>query len=66
MLSDLGFRAGVAFDERFRALDRAGRACAADLLVCGGLLADHDPARDGTGLGCAATTGWLAGRHAAA
>lgn len=61
-----GFRAGVAFDERFRALDRAGRACAADLLVCGGLLAGHDPARDGTGLGCAATTGWLAGRHAAA
>lgn len=59
------FRAGVAFDERFRALDRDGRPRAADLLVCGALLSGHDPARDGTGLGCAATTGWLAGRHAA-
>jgi glycerol-3-phosphate dehydrogenase subunit B len=58
-------RAGVAFDERFRAMGRDGRARASDLLVCGALLAGYDPARDGTGLGCAATTGWLAGRHAA-
>lgn len=57
-------RAGVAFDESFRALDRSGRPRATDLFVCGALLTGHDPARDGTGLGCAATTGWLAGRHA--
>jgi len=60
------FRAGIAFDERFRALDRSARPRAPDLLVCGALLTGHDPARDGTGFGCAATTGWLAGRHASA
>ena len=58
-------RAGVATDDAHRALDRDGTPRAPDLYACGALLAGHDPAHDGTGLGCATTTGWLAGRSAA-
>jgi len=58
-------RAGIATDDTHRALDRDGRPRAPDLYVCGALLAGHDPAHDGTGLGCATTTGWLTGRSAA-
>jgi glycerol-3-phosphate dehydrogenase subunit B len=58
-------RAGIATDDAHRALDRDGRPRAPDLYACGALLAGHDPAHDGTGLGCATATGWLAGRSAA-
>jgi glycerol-3-phosphate dehydrogenase subunit B len=58
-------RAGIATDDAHRALDRDGTPRAPDLYACGALLAGHDPAHDGTGLGCATTTGWLAGRSAA-
>jgi glycerol-3-phosphate dehydrogenase subunit B len=58
-------RAGVATDDAHLALDRDGRPRAPDLYACGALLTGHDPAHDGTGLGCATTTGWLAGQSAA-
>lgn len=60
-----GYRYGVGYDEQFRGLDRNGRRVARDLFVAGALLEGFDPSRDGTGLGCATTTGVVAGRNAA-
>jgi len=60
-----GFRCGVGYDAELRALGETGGAAAPDLFVAGALLDGFDPARDGTGAGCAATTGYVAGRNAA-
>lgn len=60
-----GFRAGVGYDDSLRARGRRGDAASADLFVAGALLEGIEPSRDGTGLGCCATTGFVAGRNAA-
>ena len=60
-----GFRAGVGYDPTMRARDRRGEVAAPDLFVAGALLDGVEPSRDGTGLGCCATTGFVAGRNAA-
>lgn len=60
-----GYRSGVGYDARMQALDAAMEPAAPDLFVAGALLDGFDPARDGTGLGCAVTTGYVAGTSAA-
>ena len=60
-----GYRHGVGYDTRLRALGSEGEVVSENLFVAGALLDGFDPA-DGTGLGCCATTGWIAGRSAAA
>jgi anaerobic glycerol-3-phosphate dehydrogenase len=60
-----GFRYGAGYDAHLRALGPEGRVVSANLFVAGALLDGFDPS-DGTGLGCCATTGWIAGRGAAA
>ena len=60
-----GFRCGVGYDEELRALGDSGDAASPDLFVAGALLDGFDPGRDGTGAGCAATTGFVAGLNAA-
>lgn len=60
-----GFRAGVGYDHTMRARDRHGDVAANDVFVAGALLEGVEPSRDGTGLGCCATTGFVAGRNAA-
>lgn len=59
------FEAGVRVDDSFRPVDSGGRAVSPRLFACGDLLFGHDPARDGTGMGVACLTGYLAGLHAA-
>ncbi|MFW5925020.1 MAG: FAD-binding protein [Myxococcota bacterium] len=61
-----GFSQGVGYDADLRALGAADEPATGTLFVAGALLDGFDPARDGTGLGCCATTGFLAGRNAAA
>lgn len=61
-----GFSQGVGYDGDLRALGPTDGPAAETLFVAGALLDGFDPARDGTGLGCCATTGFLAGRNAAA
>jgi glycerol-3-phosphate dehydrogenase subunit B len=58
------FRAGVEVDGAWRALG-AGRRPVPWLRAAGGVLAGVDGAVDGTGIGFAAFTGWLAGESAA-
>jgi glycerol-3-phosphate dehydrogenase subunit B len=58
------FRAGVEVDGSLHALDVERRPINW-LLAAGEVLAGADGAVDGTGLGFAAFTGWLAGRNAA-
>ncbi|MBK8171692.1 MAG: FAD-binding protein [Sandaracinaceae bacterium] len=60
-----GFRAGVGYDNSMRALGRRGEAASQQLFVAGALLEGFEPSRDGTGLGCCATTGYVAGKNAA-
>ncbi|MDQ3037508.1 MAG: hypothetical protein M3Y87_34255, partial [Myxococcota bacterium] len=60
-----GFAMGVGWDELLRPLDAHGSVASRALFACGALL-DGASSSDGTGLGVAATTGWLAGRNAAA
>jgi glycerol-3-phosphate dehydrogenase subunit B len=59
------FRAGVEVDAAWRAIGAGGRALPW-LHAAGGVLAGADGAVDGTGLGFAAFTGWLAGESASA
>ncbi|MCC7535188.1 MAG: FAD-binding protein [Deltaproteobacteria bacterium] len=60
----LGSSAGVRVDASMRVIDR-DETPMARVLAAGALLADHDPTRDGTGLGVATLTGWVAGATAA-
>lgn len=60
-----GYRKGVGYDGRMRALGEGREPAAPDLFVAGAILDGFDPARDGTGLGCAITTGTVAGMSAA-
>lgn len=61
-----GFLEGVGYDSQLRGLDARGAPALPGLFVAGALLDGFDPARDGTGLGCCATTGFVAGGNAAA
>jgi glycerol-3-phosphate dehydrogenase subunit B len=55
------FRAGVHVDEEQRPLDRHRERVADNVVVAGSIIEGYDPARDGSGLGVAATTGHRAG-----
>jgi len=59
------FTAGVAIDERLRPLEVGGAPAHPRLFAAGAVVSGHDVA-DGTGLGVAILTGYLAGRNAAA
>ena len=58
------FRAGVNVDSHLRLLDRHRRPVAENVIAAGSIIEGYDPARDGSGLGVAAWTGWLAGQRA--
>ncbi len=58
--------AGLAVDEACRALDETGRPADERLFAAGSILGGHEHAADGTGLGVAILSGWIAGRGAAA
>jgi len=57
--------AGVAIDEGLRPLGPGGRPLGERLFAAGSLIGGHEQAADGTGLGVAVLTGYLAGRAAA-
>lgn len=57
--------AGVRVDDALRPLDARGRPVHPRLFAAGALIGGHEQASDGTGLGVAILTGWLAGRGAA-
>jgi glycerol-3-phosphate dehydrogenase subunit B len=57
--------AGLRVDARLRPLDDRGRPVHPRLLAAGAVVGGHEQATDGTGLGVAILTGWLAGRAAA-
>lgn len=59
------FRAGVAVDDQMRPVDGAGRVILENVACAGTVVEGWDPARDGTGGGVAALTGFLAGDTAA-
>lgn len=59
------FRAGVAVDEQQRPLDGGGRVALENVACAGSVVEGWDPARDGTGAGTAALSGFLAGERAA-
>ncbi|HEX9049074.1 MAG TPA: anaerobic glycerol-3-phosphate dehydrogenase subunit B, partial [Anaeromyxobacter sp.] len=58
--------AGLRVDEGLRPLDERGRPVHPRLLAAGAVVGGHEHATDGTGLGVAILTGWLAGRAASA
>lgn len=58
--------AGLRVDPSLRPLDGRGRPIHPRLFAAGALVGGHEHASDGTGLGVAILTGWLAGRAAAA
>ncbi|HET8539582.1 MAG TPA: FAD-binding protein [Anaeromyxobacter sp.] len=58
--------AGLRVDAGLRPLDERGRQVHACLFAAGAVIGGHEQATDGTGLGVAILTGWLAGRAAAA
>jgi glycerol-3-phosphate dehydrogenase subunit B len=58
--------AGLRVDERLRPLDAQGRPVHEALFAAGAVIGGHEHAADGTGLGVALLTGFLAGRHASA
>ncbi len=58
--------AGVAVDQACRPLDEEGRPAGDRLFAAGAVIGGHEHAADGTGLGVAILTGWIAGRGAAA
>lgn len=60
-----GWAMGVGYDSKFRALGASGSPASDRLFAAGALLSGVDSSRDGTGLGVCATTGALAGHHAA-
>jgi glycerol-3-phosphate dehydrogenase subunit B len=57
--------AGVAVDAACRPLDEAGRPVDERLFAAGAVIGGHEHAADGTGLGVAVLSGWIAGRGAA-
>jgi glycerol-3-phosphate dehydrogenase subunit B len=57
--------AGVRVDGALRPLDDRGAPAHAGLHAAGAVIGGHEHAADGTGLGVAILTGWLAGRAAA-
>jgi glycerol-3-phosphate dehydrogenase subunit B len=57
--------AGLAVDAELHPLDGDGRVVHPRLHAAGAVVGGHDPASDGTGMGVAMFTGWLAGRSAA-
>jgi glycerol-3-phosphate dehydrogenase subunit B len=57
--------AGVAVDSSLRPLDERGAPVHPRLFAAGAVVGGHEPATDGTGLGVAILTGFLAGRAAA-
>jgi glycerol-3-phosphate dehydrogenase subunit B len=57
--------AGLRVDAMLRPLDARGRPAADGLFAAGAVVGGHEHATDGTGLGVAILTGWLAGRAAA-
>jgi glycerol-3-phosphate dehydrogenase subunit B len=57
--------AGVAVDEGLRPLGPGGRPVSERLFAAGSVIGGHEQASDGTGLGVAVLTGYLAGRAAA-
>jgi glycerol-3-phosphate dehydrogenase subunit B len=61
----MAFRAGVQIDGSLRALDQGGRPVHPRLFAAGAVIGGHEAASDGTGLGTAILTGYLAGRAAA-
>ncbi|HET7823909.1 MAG TPA: anaerobic glycerol-3-phosphate dehydrogenase subunit B, partial [Anaeromyxobacter sp.] len=58
--------AGLRVDGSLRPLDERGRPVHPRLFAAGAVIGGHEQATDGTGLGVAILTGWLAGRAAAA
>lgn len=56
--------AGVAVDAACRPLDEAGRPVDERLFAAGAIIGGHEHAADGTGLGVAILSGWIAGRGA--
>jgi glycerol-3-phosphate dehydrogenase subunit B len=57
--------AGLRVDASLRPLDERGRPVDARLFAAGAVIGGHEQASDGTGLGVAILTGYLAGRAAA-
>lgn len=57
--------AGVAVDAACRPLDEAGWPVDERLFAAGAIIGGHEHAADGTGLGVAILSGWIAGRGAA-
>jgi glycerol-3-phosphate dehydrogenase subunit B len=57
--------AGLRVDAALRPLDERGRPVHPRLFAAGAVVGGHDQAADGTGLGVAILTGYLAGRAAA-
>jgi glycerol-3-phosphate dehydrogenase subunit B len=58
--------AGLRVDASLRPLDDRGRPIHPRLHAAGAVIGGHEQATDGTGLGVAILTGWLAGRGAVA
>jgi glycerol-3-phosphate dehydrogenase subunit B len=59
------FSAGLRVDAALRPLDARGAPADAALFAAGAIIGGHEQASDGTGLGVAILTGFLAGRAAA-
>jgi len=57
--------AGLKVDPELHPLDAEGRVIHDRLFAAGAVVGGHDQASDGTGMGVAIFTGWLAGRAAA-
>jgi glycerol-3-phosphate dehydrogenase subunit B len=57
--------AGVRVDGAMRPVDEGGAPVVPGLFAAGAVVGGHEHAADGTGLGVAIWTGWLAGRAAA-
>jgi len=57
--------AGLKVDADLHPLDAEGRVVDDRLFAAGSVIGGHDQASDGTGMGVAMFTGWLAGRAAA-
>ncbi|HET7754214.1 MAG TPA: FAD-binding protein [Anaeromyxobacteraceae bacterium] len=56
--------AGLRVDDRLRPVDTRGRPVHEALFAAGAVIGGHEHASDGTGLGVAMLTGYLAGRYA--
>jgi glycerol-3-phosphate dehydrogenase subunit B len=57
--------AGLRVDEELHPLDAEGRVLHERIFAAGAVVGGHDPSSDGTGMGVAMFTGWIAGRAAA-